>query len=125
MTLGCGGAEMVNRTAIFIALTPIGADLSRQATNGGETSARLNLARPDVRTYLYGLLDKLLSTYDINFLKWITTVTGLSLGGPRLHLKTKRSYTSLTCRACMAYCRNCAQNIRKWRSNPAPVEVLV
>jgi alpha-galactosidase len=30
----------------------------------------LNLARPDVRTYVYGLLDKLLSTNDIKFLKW-------------------------------------------------------
>ncbi len=30
----------------------------------------LNLARPDVRAYVYGLLDKLLSTYDIKFLKW-------------------------------------------------------
>ena len=30
----------------------------------------LNLARPDVRTYVYGLLDKLLSTYNISFLKW-------------------------------------------------------
>ncbi|MDR3573580.1 MAG: alpha-galactosidase, partial [Anaerolineaceae bacterium] len=30
----------------------------------------LNLARPDVRAYVYHVLDQLLSTYDIAFLKW-------------------------------------------------------
>lgn len=39
-----------------------------------QTEARhqlvLNLARPDVRAYVYEFLDKLLSTYDIAFLKW-------------------------------------------------------
>ena len=30
----------------------------------------LNLARPDVRTYVYGFLDKLLTENDIAFLKW-------------------------------------------------------
>ncbi|HEX3894190.1 MAG TPA: alpha-galactosidase [Terracidiphilus sp.] len=30
----------------------------------------LNLARPDVRAYVYGFLDKLLSENDISFLKW-------------------------------------------------------
>jgi alpha-galactosidase len=30
----------------------------------------LNLARPDVRAYVYGFLDKLLSENDIAFLKW-------------------------------------------------------
>ena len=30
----------------------------------------LNLARPDVRAYVYASLDKLVSTYDIAFLKW-------------------------------------------------------
>jgi alpha-galactosidase len=30
----------------------------------------LNLARPDVRAYVYGFLDKLLTENDIAFLKW-------------------------------------------------------
>jgi alpha-galactosidase len=30
----------------------------------------LNLARPDVRAYVYGVLDHLLSSHDIAFLKW-------------------------------------------------------
>ena len=30
----------------------------------------MNLARDDVRDYVYGFLDKLLSENDISFLKW-------------------------------------------------------
>jgi alpha-galactosidase len=30
----------------------------------------LNLARPDVREYVFGFLDKLLTENDIAFLKW-------------------------------------------------------
>ena len=36
----------------------------------GRNQMVLNLARPDVRAYLYGVLDHLLATYDIAFLKW-------------------------------------------------------
>ena len=36
----------------------------------GRNQLVLNLARPDVRAYVYGFLDKLLSENDIAFLKW-------------------------------------------------------
>ncbi|MBB5060305.1 alpha-galactosidase [Granulicella aggregans] len=36
----------------------------------GRNQLMLNLARPDVRAYVYGVLDKLLSENDIAFLKW-------------------------------------------------------
>ncbi len=36
----------------------------------GRNQLVLNLARPDVRAYVYGVLDKLLSENDIAFLKW-------------------------------------------------------
>jgi len=36
----------------------------------GRNQLVLNLARPDVREYVYGFLDKLLSENDIAFLKW-------------------------------------------------------
>jgi alpha-galactosidase len=36
----------------------------------GRNQLVLNLARPDVRAYVYGFLDKLLSENDISFLKW-------------------------------------------------------
>jgi alpha-galactosidase len=36
----------------------------------GRNQLVLNLARPDVRTYVYGVLDKLLTDNDIAFLKW-------------------------------------------------------
>jgi len=36
----------------------------------GRNQMMLNLARPDVRAYVYGFLDKLLSENDIAFLKW-------------------------------------------------------
>ena len=36
----------------------------------GRNQLVLNLARPDVRSYVYGFLDKLLSENDIAFLKW-------------------------------------------------------
>ncbi len=38
--------------------------------NEERTQLVLNLARPDVRAYVYGFLDKLLSENDIAFLKW-------------------------------------------------------
>jgi alpha-galactosidase len=36
----------------------------------GRSQLMLNLARPDVRAYVYGFLDKLLTENDIAFLKW-------------------------------------------------------
>jgi alpha-galactosidase len=42
---------------------------SRPRTEG-RNQLVLNLARPDVRAYVYGFLDKLLSENDIAFLKW-------------------------------------------------------
>jgi alpha-galactosidase len=36
----------------------------------GRNQLVLNLARPDVRAYVYGFLDKLLKENDISFLKW-------------------------------------------------------
>ena len=36
----------------------------------GRNQMVLNLARPEVRDYVYGVLDHLLSSYDIAFLKW-------------------------------------------------------
>ncbi len=38
--------------------------------NEQRTQMVLNLARPDVRAYVFGFLDKLLSENDISFLKW-------------------------------------------------------
>ena len=63
--------EMVNPDSDLYRKHP---DWVLHFTGRPRTEARnqlvLNLARPDVRAYVYGFLDKLLSENDIAFLKW-------------------------------------------------------
>jgi alpha-galactosidase len=63
--------EMVNRDSDLYRAHP---DWVLHFPGRPETEARnqlvLNLARADVRAYVYSELDTLLSTYDISFLKW-------------------------------------------------------
>lgn len=63
--------EMVNRDSQLFRRHP---DWILQFPGRPQTEARhqlvLNLARPDVRAYVFQVLDSLLSTYDIAFLKW-------------------------------------------------------
>jgi alpha-galactosidase len=48
----------------------LGVEFSWAATQRGAQPACLNLARQDVRDYVYGFLDKLLTENQIAFLKW-------------------------------------------------------
>ena len=63
--------EMVNPDSDLYRKHP---DWALNFTGRPRTEARnqlvLNLARPDVRAYVYGFLDKLLTENDIAFLKW-------------------------------------------------------
>jgi len=73
----------------------------------------LNLARPDVRDYVEGFLDKLLTENDIAFLKWDTTATGLSLVGIRSPSTSRSASTWSSSAISIRYSGTCAKNIPK------------
>ena len=84
----------------------------------------LNLARPDVREYVEGFLDKLLTENDIAFpqvgLQPQLVRTGMGSGSsPTSRKKSTSSSSAISIR----FLRTCARNIQKWKSNRVPAAV--
>ncbi len=81
----------------------------------------LNLARPDVRAYVFGFLDKLLTENDIAFLKWDYNRNWSEPGWDQFRpAEQKRVYVEFTRNlyAILAELRSKAS--RMWRSRSAP-----
>ena len=81
----------------------------------------LNLARPDVRDYVFGFLDKLLTENDIAFLKWDYNRNWSEPGWDQLPAaEQKRVYVDFTHNLYWHPERAAQASIRTWRSSPAP-----
>jgi len=86
----------------------------------GRNQLVLNLARPDVRAYVFQVLDKLLNENDIVFLKWDYNATGQSRVGRQSRRRIRKRSTSITFRISTPFLSNCARSILTWRLRVAP-----
>ena len=82
----------------------------------------LNLARKDVKEYIFGVLDKLAGEYKIRYFKWDMNRAFSEPGWPELAPPISESFGSGTCAICTRSWTDCVRNIPSWRLNPAPVE---
>ena len=76
----------------------------------------LNLARPDVRAHVFEVLDKLLSTYDISFLKWDYNRNWSEPGWPAVAPEDEK-------RVYVAYVQNLYGILRELRAKHPGVEI--
>lgn len=76
----------------------------------------LNLARPDVRAYVYQVLDGLLSTYDIAFLKWDYNRNWSEPGWPSVAPEDQK-------KVYVAYVQNLYGILRELRAKHPNVEI--
>ncbi len=82
----------------------------------GRNQLVLNLARPDVRAYVYGFLDKLLTENDISFLKWDYNRNWAEPGWPNAPLaEQKQVYVQ--------YIQNLYSILAELRKNHPRVEI--
>jgi hypothetical protein len=72
----------------------------------------LNLARPDVRAYVLGFLDKLLNENDI--------ATGANPAGINFPLPNRNGFMSNSRATSTRFWLNCGTGTPRWRSSPAP-----
>ncbi len=82
----------------------------------GRNQLMLNLARPDVREYVYQFLDKLLNENDIAFLKWDYNRSWSEPVGQLWRLKIKR-------RVYIAYVQNLYSILEELRAKHPQVEI--
>ncbi len=81
----------------------------------------LNLARPDVRAYVLGFLDKLLTENDIAFLKWDYNRNWSEPGWDQLPAaEQKTRLRRVHAESLRDSGRTAQAAIRRWRSSPAP-----
>ena len=86
----------------------------------------LNLARDDVKEYIFGFLDKLASTYNIRYFKWDMNRTFAEPGWPEVCARSAAGVMGeVRLEPIRASSNGCGRSIRIWRSNPAPAEVAV
>ena len=83
----------------------------------------LNLARSDVRDYVEGFLDKLLSENDIAFLKWDYNRNWSEPGWDQVPVDEQQRVYVEYIRNLYAILAICGRSIRTWRSNPVRAEV--
>jgi alpha-galactosidase len=113
--------EMVNPDSDLFARIRTGCCIFRASGVGAARNQLvLNLARPDVRDYVLGFLDHLLTENDIAFLKWDYNRNWSEPGWDQLPAdEQKRVYVSFT-ENLYSILANCASGIRTWRSRAAP-----
>ena len=79
----------------------------------------LNLARNDVKEYIFAVLDKLASEYNIRYFKWDMNRLSQNPAGPRPAHPIKESCGSIMFAISTTSSIDCAPNIPSSRSNPA------
>ena len=89
----------------------------------GRNQLVLNLARKDVADYVYGVLDRLLSENDIQFLKWDYNRNWTEPGWPEVAPRNSRRSMSPSSTTCTTSSAACARGTPAWKSNPAPAAV--
>ena len=85
----------------------------------GRNQLLLNLARQDVRDYVFGFLDKLLNENDIAFLKWDYNRNWSEPGWPAVAPDEQKKVYVNTSTTCIRFCRSCARSILRLKSNRA------
>ena len=100
----------------------LGVELHRTArAREGRNQLMLNLARPDVREYVFQFLDKLLNENDIAFLKWDYNRNWSEPGWPAVAPEDqKKVYVAYVQNLYSILARAARRSIRRSRSKAAP-----
>ena len=81
----------------------------------------LNMARDDVKEYIFGVLDKLVSENHIKYLKWDMNRTFAEPGWRRRPIGAQKEiWVTVRPSICTRSSTVCARNIRGWKSNRVP-----
>lgn len=109
--------EMVNPdSALYRAHPDWVLNFTGRPRTEGRNQLVLNLARPDVRAYVYGFLDKLLTDNDIAFLKWDYNRNWSEPGWPAAPLEEQKEVY-------VQYVRNLYSILAELRAKHPKVEI--
>ena len=80
----------------------------------------LNLARNDVKEYIFGVLDKLATENNVRYFKWDMNRSFSEPGGQKPSRRATQNLGAIRASICTTSWTACAPNIRIWKSNRAP-----